>query len=798
MATSFSTTPSDWQGVDDEPTVGKNLVTSGGVFDKVVETGKVIDIDTLNKRFSYVDNKRLQLTGNVGDTIDLTAEYANSAWCYTIFLVKKGDTIYIRGYGGTTSVLWAFVSANSNNAIIQQIAPASAKYDYYQKLTASADGYFACNFLKNNSPYDVFKPIESLYNVINSVNAINVAPIWQNGYCINSNGKATQSSNYRIGYLDVTKASYVRVNAKAGSVGYYAFTLDDETRAVGRCQNTDGDLYTISVPDNAISFAFTDIIRDDWKTILILGETNKNRNIVSSDKLFAPNISSWKAGYINNNAEIVAYENSVHAIIPAIGISYMLTNIQGYGVSYYLFFKADGTVESSNKSNQNLYGGGSSIYNPIHIIKIPDGTIAIGLSSSIQPTQDNFIKLLPNVNKDIIGGGVSTVDSFTWEEGRYFGRYYDGEIINNEREETIDKTTIDVSGGSYIIGKFRTGTVGVIMWLMDDNSTQIGDYYGNNTLKCIPIPEGAKELSFGQVYPENLDAVYIIKANKNDKKTIAQKVFENKANSLYFNKGAAEKDSQKPIGIFVGGQSNAAGFTPHNDMPSYLVNSFPINNCLKDINLTGNSVITPAAFTAFTDPWSWGFDTELVYDICVRDNIDLKFVKRAKGSTAISYLYGTENGRWSADYEGLTGTQYSLIRQAEQMIKFHKDSEWDYRAIVWHQGESDRRDPLNYYRNLKNLISYLRGAIGNSELPFITGSISELSTSGYYPEFDEAYTKICAEDKNVHIIDMSGAPLRDDNHFSAASCIYLGDMMHDKMVDLGIIESTKINPTRPW
>ena len=36
MTTSFSTTESDWQGVDDEPTVGSdNLVKSGGVADAI-------------------------------------------------------------------------------------------------------------------------------------------------------------------------------------------------------------------------------------------------------------------------------------------------------------------------------------------------------------------------------------------------------------------------------------------------------------------------------------------------------------------------------------------------------------------------------------------------------------------------------------------------------------------------------------------------------------------------------------------------------------------------------------------
>jgi hypothetical protein len=205
---------------------------------------------------------------------------------------------------------------------------------------------------------------------------------------------------------------------------------------------------------------------------------------------------------------------------------------------------------------------------------------------------------------------------------------------------------------------------------------------------------------------------------------------------------------------------------------------------LKDINLTGDSVITPAAFTAFTDPWGWGFDTELVYDICVRDNIDLKFVKRAKGSTAISYLYGTENGRWSADYERLTGTQYSLIRQAEKMIKFHKDSAWDYRAIVWHQGEADCAPHLaaTYKERFLAMITEMKRLIGREDLPVIIGGLGDFlpkrSPGGAldnYAEVNRAFREIADENALIGFASAEGLGDRGDNlHFSSPALYEFG------------------------
>lgn len=52
----------------------------------------------------------------------------------------------------------------------------------------------------------------------------------------------------------------------------------------------------------------------------------------------------------------------------------------------------------------------------------------------------------------------------------------------------------------------------------------------------------------------------------------------------------------------------------------------------------------------------------------------------------------------------------------------------EFKGIVWHQGESDQQDTA-YPARLRNLIYDLRTAIGDPEVPFIAGGLSETNRS---------------------------------------------------------------------
>lgn len=126
------------------------------------------------------------------------------------------------------------------------------------------------------------------------------------------------------------------------------------------------------------------------------------------------------------------------------------------------------------------------------------------------------------------------------------------------------------------------------------------------------------------------------------------------------------------------------------------------------------------------------------------------------------------------------------------------------RAIMWHQGESDRGASAKYYDNLKNLILYFRQRIyeitGDEDalhLPFIMGSVCRKSTQ-YNKTVEEAHWKMTMDLENVYCIDMSNVPLRSDNlHFNSVSTEYLGICMFNKLVELGLVPGEQIRVSHP-
>lgn len=130
---------------------------------------------------------------------------------------------------------------------------------------------------------------------------------------------------------------------------------------------------------------------------------------------------------------------------------------------------------------------------------------------------------------------------------------------------------------------------------------------------------------------------------------------------------------------------------------------------------------------------------------------------------------------------------------------------YEVKAIMWHQGESDRKAAEQYYENLKTLIAYMRRAIyeksGDAKAlrtPFIMGTVCRKSTQ-YNAKVEEAQRRIANEDADVYLIDMSRASLRSDNlHFDSLSTEYLGKAMYNVLVKIGAVEGDTVATGLPY
>lgn len=125
----------------------------------------------------------------------------------------------------------------------------------------------------------------------------------------------------------------------------------------------------------------------------------------------------------------------------------------------------------------------------------------------------------------------------------------------------------------------------------------------------------------------------------------------------------------------------------------------------------------------------------------------------------------------------------------------HLKDGYEVKAILWHQGESDRKAGSQYYRNLATLIAYFRDTIFHitgdkrtRHLPVIIGTVSHLSRQ-YNAEVEAAQLRLDHEDSNLHLIDMSQAELKADQlHFDSLSTVQLGCKMFDKLVEIGSLK----------
>ena len=134
MATSFSTTVADWQGVDDEPTIGSNNLVKSGDVEK-----RLYNIDGLS---TYVDKKTINALGNISNN--------NSFFISIKIPVKFGDTIFWKY--STSAVEAAFCPFDQNdNPLEGWTGHTASNGERTFKITYETASYAIASFDRNSN-----------------------------------------------------------------------------------------------------------------------------------------------------------------------------------------------------------------------------------------------------------------------------------------------------------------------------------------------------------------------------------------------------------------------------------------------------------------------------------------------------------------------------------------------------------------------------------------------------------------------------------------------------------------------
>lgn len=223
MADSFSTTVTDWQGVDDELIAGnKNIVTSSGVAYAVKEITH-ITIPITEK------SKYINLSGGVGTVAPVNNPTTFDGYNYSIVDVEAGDTVIINGRGGFSPRLYAFVDVNnvilevypenSNHAInLKKIAPQGSK-----KLIINSSLEEPCYLYGKNS-------IETNRQVlkIDTFDVSNITAVGQVAYASTGSKKIFVCANYPV----TDPSDLIEINYAKGAIYSYNNTLYEYTEGV--------------------------------------------------------------------------------------------------------------------------------------------------------------------------------------------------------------------------------------------------------------------------------------------------------------------------------------------------------------------------------------------------------------------------------------------------------------------------------------------------------------------------------------------------------------------------------------
>ena len=279
--------------------------------------------------------------------------------------------------------------------------------------------------------------------------------------------------------------------------------------------------------------------------------------------------------------------------------------------------------------------------------------------------------------------------------------------------------------------------------------------------------------------------------------------------------------ARKPADVFIyAGQSNADGRAFVSSLPDYLKGGRPYR-FLNFANVTTSSdgkfgkreFTNPKGRFAFCDVTNYWIEKALTRDFYA--------VKCAYGGTAIDTLATLpKRPVWCADsiwiarnnaHRGNIATGKSLTKSLAEGFADCVDvtlgrieEGYDVKAIMWHQGESDRKKSGHYYKNFKDMILYMRNAIyavtgdeADKTLPFIFGTVSHRSKQ-YSREVEEAQKRVASELPNVYCIDLSYAGLLDDQlHFDGQWTDYVGKLMYNKLVELKLVKGKALKVKRP-
>lgn len=155
---------------------------------------------------------------------------------------------------------------------------------------------------------------------------------------------------------------------------------------------------------------------------------------------------------------------------------------------------------------------------------------------------------------------------------------------------------------------------------------------------------------------------------------------------------------------------------------------------------------------------SYGFAKKMTEKL---KGIKIGLVVNAKGGSRIeSWAKGTKFYK-------------EAVRRTQEALK-----QGTLKGIIWHQGESNGKNPETYLEKLSVLIADLRAEFKSPKLPFVAGQVNNLLP------INEAIAKLPLTVKGTGFVKSEGLKAYDRWHFDTPSALLLGERYANEMLKL--------------
>lgn len=218
----------------------------------------------------------------------------------------------------------------------------------------------------------------------------------------------------------------------------------------------------------------------------------------------------------------------------------------------------------------------------------------------------------------------------------------------------------------------------------------------------------------------------------------------------------------KSLMVIINGESNSGGYALNSEAPGNevgvrssvsLLN--PVSLVFESLNIGGNNLLDHAGLSNGS---THGFELELANRADTLPFYEgVKLIKTGHGGSMIS--------QW-----GIGNTYFNKFEDRIDAAKSFVDFNNYNICILFSLGINDAISGTNVNTWKSGIVTHfanMRSYIGMGDIPIVMTQFQGMGSGGtQYSSYNTAIQEICASQTNVFSIDVSGAGLRDANHWN--------------------------------